>query len=427
MQKIPVHKNRVPIEKRGYFSIILLFLLFACGCGSCVVTADSVRIIADPISGDPPLTVSFSADVQSSVGAPARYVWSLGDGERRGEKSFSYTYTEEGTYRVNLVVQFEDGSFGYADIIRITVGNPSATPVSIMTTRATTAPTKTPTSAPTAASTKAQATDQTTDQTPAPTKALTKAPSQAPTFLQTEEDTDAEPQPKQTSAAPPSPFSSIPVIIRNNDPIYPVTVSASPVEGIKSHIVSFAVKEAGTKVNRPTAYSWNFGDGSRGGGPEPRHVYQDAGTYHPVVRVNFADRHEEILQLPPIIVYAEMPVGEIPPYIIEQTQAPMQAQAPASGGQTEVSPPLAPGADLYVVAIDPNKDSGKAPLLVRFGYVAEGGVPLVWQWDFGDGEKTTIAKPSHSYNVPGTYVVQLSVQFYGAVWIEAEPVIITVG
>jgi PKD repeat protein len=394
MKKIPVQKNREPIRKGVFFSSILLILLLACGCGSSVAADDYVRIQADPISGDPPLTVSFSADVQSSAGEPARYVWSLGDGERRGEKAFSYTYTEEGTYRVNMVVQFEDGSFGYADIVRITVGNPTAAPVSTMTTRApTTAPTQAPTGAPTTA----------------PTGAQTTAPTPAP-------------QPQQQSDTASSPFSSTPVISANNDPIYPVRVSIAPVQGVKSHIVSFAVKEAGTKINRPKAYSWDFGDASRGGGSEPRHIYSEAGTYTPVLKVNFADGHEEILELAPIIVYDAMPTGAIPPYVINQPQV----QTPSTS-QSEENRPLTPGADLYVVKIVPNKNSGKAPLLVRFGHEAEGGVPLVFKWDFGDGQQTTIAKPSHSYNVPGTYVVQLSVQFYGVVWIDAEPLTITVG
>ena len=408
MKKIPVQKDRVPIRKRIHFSIILLILLFACGFGSSVAAEDYVRIKAEPLSGDPPLTVSFSADVQSSLGNPTRYVWSLGDGERQGEKSFSHTYTEEGTYRVNMVVQFDDGTFGYADIVRITVGDPTAAPVSTMATRAAPTPTKAPD----------------TDPAPTPTTARTLASTTAPTSPPEEERTPAPPEQTQQQAQGASPFSAVPVVFSNNNPTYPVAVSISPVQGVKSHIAAFSVREAGTKALRPKAYSWNFGDGSRGGGNEPRHIYSDAGKYYPVLRVSFADGHEEILQLPPIIVYDQMPTGQIPPYIMDQPQAPMQASS--SGGKTEVDRPIAPGADPYVVTIVPSRDSGKAPLLVRFGYETEGGVPLVWRWDFGDGQKTSIAKPTNSFNAPGTYVVQLSIQFYGAVWIEADPIIITV-
>jgi PKD repeat protein len=81
----------------------------------------------------------------------------------------------------------------------------------------------------------------------------------------------------------------------------------------------------------------------------------------------------------------------------------------------------------YSVTIIPNKVRGPTPLQVRFTSEAIGDVPLAWKWDFGDGHKNTVEKPAHNYGTPGTYVVQLSVQFHEPVWVEAEPVVITVG
>jgi hypothetical protein len=35
------------------------------------------------------------------------------------------------------------------------------------------------------------------------------------------------------------------------------------------------------------------------------------------------------------------------------------------------------------------------------------GNPTSWQWDFGDGNRSTQQNPSHTYSAPGTYVVEL--------------------
>ena len=406
MKQVPVYKNKILITRRVKFSITILILLLTCGCGSLVTADDYVRIQADPVSGDPPLTVLFSADVQSSIGDPDRYVWSLGDGARETTSSFSHTYTEEGTYRVNLMVQFEDGTFGRADVVRITVGNPVATPVPTSTPRSTPTPTLTPTPTQTQTLTLTLTPTQSPTQTPPSTQEATPAPTTAP-----------------AGASASSSFAG-PVGFSNNNPTYPVAVTLSSVQGAKPHIVAFSIQGAGTKEIRPLSYSWNFGDAARGGGSEPRHIYSNSGTYAPVVVVRFDDDHEEILLLPHITILDQ-------PIVVEgeegaAVQTPAQTPAPVAV-QTVANPSTRQKIDEYSVKIVPSRTSGPGPLYVRFTSETEGGVPLVWKWDFGDGFKNTIEKPSYTYNKPGTYEVQLSVQFYGALWIDAEPIIITVG
>ncbi|HOI57957.1 MAG TPA: PKD domain-containing protein [Methanoculleus sp.] len=55
-----------------------------------------------------------------------------------------------------------------------------------------------------------------------------------------------------------------------------------------------------------------------------------------------------------------------------------------------------------------NVTSGALPLAVRFTDASE-GVPTTWKWDFGDGSTSTEKNPVHTYTVPGTYTVTLTV------------------
>ena len=53
--------------------------------------------------------------------------------------------------------------------------------------------------------------------------------------------------------------------------------------------------------------------------------------------------------------------------------------------------------------------SGPAPLDVDFTDETTGGTPTSWSWDFGDTGTSTAQNPSHTYQVPGTYTVSLTV------------------
>lgn len=51
---------------------------------------------------------------------------------------------------------------------------------------------------------------------------------------------------------------------------------------------------------------------------------------------------------------------------------------------------------------------GEVPLKTRFGDLSSGGIE-VWNWDFGDGERSTEQNPTHTYVNPGKYTVTLTV------------------
>jgi PKD repeat protein len=53
--------------------------------------------------------------------------------------------------------------------------------------------------------------------------------------------------------------------------------------------------------------------------------------------------------------------------------------------------------------------SGEAPFTVSFTDRSTGTIST-WSWDFGDGASSTAANPVHTYTLPGTYNVSLSIQ-----------------
>ncbi len=74
---------------------------------------------------------------------------------------------------------------------------------------------------------------------------------------------------------------------------------------------------------------------------------------------------------------------------------------------SENDPPEEPPQAAFSVSVN----SGKAPLTVNFNDLSVAGDSNItsWLWDFGDGNTSTSANPSHSYSVPGNYDVQLTV------------------
>jgi PGF-pre-PGF domain-containing protein len=55
-----------------------------------------------------------------------------------------------------------------------------------------------------------------------------------------------------------------------------------------------------------------------------------------------------------------------------------------------------------------NVTGGPAPLTVRFTDCSAGS-PTAWNWTFGDGATSTNRNPTHTYPLPGTYTVNLTV------------------
>ena len=159
--------------------------------------------------------------------------------------------------------------------------------------------------------------------------------------------------------------------------------TATPTSGVQALTVQFTNTSAGC----PCTQSWDFDDGTIFNGPDPVHVYTEPGSYTvslSVLGTGFG-------------LDSETKVGLIDVF-------------PAS-------PAVAFAADVT---------SGNNPLTVQFSDLTTGLGPTGWWWDFGDGHTSTAQHPSHTYSLPGSHDVQLTVFLGGASWSAVVPDLIAV-
>ncbi len=97
-------------------------------CGPTTNAAPTVRISAEPRSGERPLAVSFRSVADDPDGSIAGYAWSFGDGGSSTEASPRHTYAEAGTYNATLTVTDDRGQTTSAST-RIQVTAPAPPPV----------------------------------------------------------------------------------------------------------------------------------------------------------------------------------------------------------------------------------------------------------------------------------------------------------
>ncbi|GBD26996.1 Protease 1 [bacterium HR30] len=89
------------------------------GAGEAMTEEDCVVLIdADPDYGPPPLSVSFTSEVECT-GGEAQYKWDFGDGSTSTEPNPVHTYTKVGEYTATLTVTA--GEVSASDEIDITV------------------------------------------------------------------------------------------------------------------------------------------------------------------------------------------------------------------------------------------------------------------------------------------------------------------
>ncbi len=82
----------------------------------------------------------------------------------------------------------------------------------------------------------------------------------------------------------------------------------------------------------------------------------------------------------------------------------------SNGSSTDVHTQLIQVFASPVVQISTNSTTGCAiPLDVQFTNNATGPLPMQYQWDFGDGNSSTLQNPMHQYSAYGAYSVSLTV------------------
>jgi PKD repeat protein len=172
------------------------------------------------------------------------------------------------------------------------------------------------------------------------------------------------------SSPSPQTASSQQTITVTSPPPPPPSLTASFTASLSNPVVGQTISFTGSASGgaSPYSYAWNFGDLSTGSGSPVSHGYQTAGVYTAVLTVTDATGHV----------------------------------ATASNTVTVTSP---------LSASFTYSPSNPAPLTnVQFAAAATGGTgPYSYSWNFGDGTTGTGASATHSYLLPGTYKVTLTV------------------
>ncbi len=230
-----------------------------------------------------------------------------------------------------------------------------------------------------------------------------------------------------------------------------VTVHPSPVAAAtaSSNIgcSPFAVTFTNTTTGA-TSYLWDFGDGTTSAGVSPVHNYSTAGVYNVTLIATNANGCADTLVLSSPITVNESPIANF-------SRTPFTGCAPLAVAFNNLSSMLSnptyawnfangltstsanntpvtystPGLynitlivtndngcidsvtkgitvyDIPVAAAAMSDSVGCAPFAVTFTNATSGINTYVW--NFGDGTTSTTTSPSHSYTVPGTYIVSL--------------------
>lgn len=169
--------------------------------------------------------------------------------------------------------------------------------------------------------------------------------------------------------------------------------SMKPMSGIAPMNVAFTDRSMGT----PLAWQWDFGDGTTSTEQNPVHTYTGTGTYTVTLRVfnhGGSNSHSSF-------VWVRAAAAVYKPVTESATATPTP-----SGTQSPLVPARPGMAPISFFAM--SKSMGVAPLTVSFTDMSF-NAPNSWEWDFGDGETSSIRNPSHTFTTPGTYSVSLKV------------------
>ena len=323
------------------------------------VTSTTTKPVAsftsDITSGKAPLNVAFK---DTSTGNPTAWKWNFGDGTSSTLQNPTHKYSKVGKYKITLTVTNEAGSntITKSNYITVTTGFQdsvaefSASPTSgniPLTVAFTDKSTGTPTSW------KWNFGDGTSSTAKSPTHKYSKAGKYTVTLTATNEAGSNT--------------------VKKSNYITVTTAATKPVADFWGSQLSgnapLKVTFTETSKGSPTAWKWDFGDGTSSTEKNPTHTYSKTGTY----TVKLTATNEAGSSTKNKANYIKVTIGS-----------------------------KAPVADFWGTPI-----SGKAPLKVTFKETSKGS-PTAWKWDFGDGTYSTEKNPTHTYSKTGTYTVKLT-------------------
>lgn len=132
-------------------------------------------------------------------------------------------------------------------------------------------------------------------------------------------------------------------------------------------ITSITFTDLSTGVYAPISWSWNFGDGNTGSSQNPTNTYFNDGTYTVSLTVTDVNGCTDAITRTDYI-YLDHPNAQF------------------TSDRTEICP----GESVAFT----DQSTGMANM-------------VAWRWSFGDGNTSNLQNPSHAYNTPGSYNVQL--------------------
>ncbi len=175
-----------------------------------------------------------------------------------------------------------------------------------------------------------------------------------------------------------------------------VEVNAMPVCGFTYYVAtgtgnSYSFQSTSSIGSGSMNYSWDFGDGGTATSSNPSHTYAANGTY--VVTLTVTSDKGCVCSTPQSVV-ATVSSGGAAPNLSFTTNGTSQCLTGNNFTFTNTTPTI-PGA--------------------------------TYSWDFGDGNTSVLANPSHSYASAGTYVAKLVADIGGSLYYKSLIITVTAG
>lgn len=222
-----------------------------------------------------------------------------------------------------------------------------------------------------------------------------------------------------------------------------LTVNAAPVAGFDFVVNGASVQFSNTSV-AANAWQWRFGDGSVSQEQSPVHTYTAGGNYEVMLVATNACGADTIVRtvqvlLAPVADFLAFPTAGCAPLEVSFNSGNSTFASTYTwqfpGGQPVVSSQPDPTVlynqpGSYSVTLIASNAAG-ADTLTRPDYIRVWGAPSAafgvqsvsgltaqftntsqgadtYQWNFGDGQTSTMATPQHTYAAPGIYTVTLT-------------------
>ncbi|MFC2130438.1 PKD domain-containing protein [Bacteroidota bacterium] len=305
------------------------------------------KFSADTTTGIAPFAVNF---INESTGYPSSYLWAFGDGVTSTEENPSHTYITSGEYTVTLSITsgtYTDNRFreGYIVVDDVLAAEFDASPTASSATMTVNFNDRT-SSPPDTWDWDFGDGNSSTFQNPSHSY---ENPGQYTVELTVTNYQGSDSETKTDYITVYEPINA--------------EFNGAPKSGPAPLEVHFTDNSAG----HPNSRNWNFGDGQTSTEQNPVHTYQNSGTY--TVTLSVSDGIHTDMES----IYSYIKVTDA-------------LNADFSASPTE----------------------GELPLTVSFTDQSHGGANY-WSWDFGDGKSSTQQNPVHTYILPGSYDVELTI------------------